>query len=125
MAIGKIGLDETLLPVLQSKRPQAAASLPKEKSFATLFKQAERQITFSQHALMRLKDRNIKLTANDLKRLESTVDKMSDKGAKESLIYMDDTAFVVSINNRTVITAMDGNEMKDNIFTNIDSAAIL
>jgi flagellar operon protein len=50
---------------------------------------------------------------------------MSKKGSKESLIYLDDIAMVVSVENRTVITAMDGSNAKKNIFTNIDSAAIL
>ena len=50
---------------------------------------------------------------------------MAAKGARESLIYMNDLAFVVSVKNRTVITAMDGPSAKENIFTNIDSAAIL
>ena len=50
---------------------------------------------------------------------------MAEKGAKESVIYMNDTALVVSVANRTVITAMDGSSAKENIFTNIDSAAIL
>ena len=58
-------------------------------------------------------------------RLGDAVNKMASKGARESLIYMNDVALVVSIRNRTVITAMDGMSAKDNIFTNIDSAAIL
>ena len=56
---------------------------------------------------------------------DDAVDKMAQKGARESLIYMNDMAFVVSVANRTVITAMDGKSARENIFTNIDSAAIL
>ena len=65
------------------------------------------------------------LSEEELSRLGDTVSKMASKGARESLIYMNDVALVVSIRNRTVITAMDGMSAKDNIFTNIDSAAIL
>ena len=60
-----------------------------------------------------------------LQKLDDAVDKMAQKGARESLIYMNDMAFVVSVANRTVITAMDGKSARENIFTNIDSAAIL
>ena len=72
-----------------------------------------------------MKARGIDLSDEELSRLGDAVNKMASKGARESLIYMNDVALVVSIRNRTVITAMDGMSAKDNIFTNIDSAAIL
>ena len=50
---------------------------------------------------------------------------MAHKGARESLIYLNDIALVVSVANRKVITAMDGSSARENIFTNIDSAAII
>ena len=72
-----------------------------------------------------MRARGIDLSAEELSKLDDAVSKMASKGARESLIYMNDVALVVSIRNRTVITAMDGMSAKDNIFTNIDSAAIL
>lgn len=81
-----------------------------------------RPLTFSQHAMMRLQERGIQLAEADLHRLENAVQKAEDKGAKESLIMMDNVAYVVSIVNRKVITAVDEGHMKDNVFTNIDSA---
>ena len=86
---------------------------------------AEKKVTFSQHALQRMQNRNLDLSEQDLAKLDDTVEKMAQKGAKESLIYMNDMALVVSVENKTVITAMDGSSAKENIFTNIDSAAIL
>ena len=80
---------------------------------------------FSNHAIQRLNDRNLNFSEEDLAKLDDTVARMAEKGAKESVIYMNDTALVVSVANRTVITAMDGSSAKENIFTNIDSAAIL
>ncbi|MBR1696599.1 MAG: hypothetical protein IJ712_00010 [Anaerovibrio sp.] len=80
---------------------------------------------FSNHAIQRLNDRNLNFSEEDLVKLDDTVARMAEKGAKESVIYMNDTALVVSVANRTVITAMDGSSAKENIFTNIDSAAIL
>lgn len=57
-----------------------------------------------------------------MERLETAVQKAASKGAKESLILMDNVAYVVSIVNRKIITAVDDGSMKDNVFTNIDSA---
>jgi len=82
-------------------------------------------LKFSAHAQDRMQSRNIQLSPQSLSKLSAVVDKASAKGAQESLILMNDTAFVVSVKNRTVITAVDGPSLKDNIFTNIDSAAIL
>lgn len=82
-------------------------------------------LKFSQHALDRLQSRNLQLSESDLKRLSQAVDKAAQKGAKESLVMMNDIALVVSVKNRTVITAMDGNGAEDKIITNIDSAVIL
>ena len=82
-------------------------------------------VKFSQHAQDRLRARNITLTANDLANLEGAVNSVAQKGGKESLVMMGDSALVVSIKNRTVVTAMDRAQMKGNVFTNIDSAVII
>jgi len=82
-------------------------------------------VKFSQHAQDRLKARNINLTTNDLARLEGAVNSVAQKGGKESLVMMGDAALVVSIRNRTVVTAMDRTQMQGNVFTNIDSAVII
>jgi flagellar operon protein len=82
-------------------------------------------VKFSQHAQERLKARNITLSANDLANLEGAVNSVARKGGKESLVMMKDAALVVSIKNRTVVTALDKAQMQGNVFTNIDSAVIL
>ena len=94
-------------------------------SFDTILQQKINEVKFSQHAQERLNSRNIKLSATDLKKLDNAVEKIAQKGAKESLIMLNDVALVVSVKNKTVITAMDGASEKDNIFTNIDSAMII
>lgn len=83
------------------------------------------EVKFSNHAQKRLDSRNISLDQSDLQRLESGVNRAAAKGARESLVMMEDLAFVVSVNNRTVITAVDSQSMKDSVFTNIDSAVIV
>ena len=111
-----------------SPRQENSPSVPargKETSFAEILGREERQVSFSQHALQRLRDRDLDLGEGGLAKLDDTVARMAQKGAREALIYLNDVALIVSVANRTVITAMDGASAKDNIFTNIDSAAIL
>ena len=83
------------------------------------------EIKFSAHAQQRLSSRNINLTANDLLRLKQGVAQAATKGSRESLVMKDNVAFVVSVKNNTVITAVDADSMKGNVFTNIDSAVIV
>ena len=75
--------------------------------------------------MQRLQSRNISLSPEDMARMNAMADKAAAKGAKQSLFMMRDIAMVVSIKNRTVITAVDQDSMKENVFTNIDSAAII
>jgi flagellar operon protein len=82
-------------------------------------------VKFSQHAQDRLKARNISLSTNDLAKLEGAVNSVAQKGGKDSLVMVGDAALVVSIKNRTVVTALDRAQMQGNVFTNIDSAVVL
>lgn len=81
-------------------------------------------IQFSKHAEKRLASRNIQLDHQGIQRLSQAVDQAAAKGSKESLVLMDNVAYVVSVKNRMVITAVDDQSMQDNVFTNIDSAVI-
>jgi flagellar operon protein len=82
-------------------------------------------VKFSQHAQDRLRARNITFSAADLASLEGAVTSVAQKGGKESLVMMGDSALVVSVKNRTVVTALDKAQMRGNVFTNIDSAVII
>jgi flagellar operon protein len=81
-------------------------------------------VKFSGHALQRIERRGISLDASTTARLNEGVSRAASKGARDSLVLVDDTAFVVSVPNRTVITAVDREHMKEQVFTNIDSAVI-
>lgn len=95
-------------------------------AFQKILDQSVGGVKFSQHAQQRLKARNIQLDNQQIAQLGAAVDKAAQKGARESLVLMNrDLALVVSVTNRTVITAMDGNSIRDNVFTNIDSAVII
>jgi len=120
--------DKRIRPITtpQTQKPQAPEK-SKENSFQKILDktvQGER-VQFSKHAQERLDKRSIDLTEKELDRLDDAVDKVAEKGSKESLVVMGDNAYVVSVKNRVVITAMDGSNLKDNVFTNIDSAIIL
>lgn len=97
-----------------------------ESAFAKILenKLPSQGVKFSQHAQERLKARGINLTETDMKKLEGAVDSVAQKGGRDSLVMLGDAAFVVSVKNRTVVTAMDKTQMAGNVFTNIDSAVI-
>lgn len=83
------------------------------------------ELKISKHASMRLTDRNITLTNSQWERLESGAVKAGEKGIQESLVVVDELAFIVNIPNKTVITAMDRSDTADNVFTNIDGAVFM
>ena len=95
-------------------------------SFESILKSktsSENNLKISKHANERLTQRNIDLSSEQWARLSEGVRKAEEKGIKESLIMVDDVAFIVNVNNSTVITAVDDNE--DKVFTNIDGAVIV
>ena len=79
---------------------------------------------FSKHAVNRLNDRNIELTQDQMDRLNQATAQAGEKGINESLILVDQLAFIVNVPNNTVVTAMDQKDKNNQIFTNIDGAVI-
>ncbi len=112
---------------------QKSINYPKESSdisFEEILRQKQGiantpELKFSKHAAMRLQNRNINLTDEQNIRLESGVQRASEKGINESLVIVDSLAFIVNVPNKTVVTAIDQSEAADNIFTNIDGAVII
>lgn len=83
------------------------------------------EIRFSKHAMKRLNDRSISLTPEQSERLKDGVRKADAKGINESLVMVDDLAFIVNVPSKTVVTAMDDDHTGQNVFTNIDGAVIV
>jgi flagellar operon protein len=81
-------------------------------------------VRFSNHALQRIERRGIDMSPDVLARLDSGVLRAAAKGAREALVLVDGTAFVVGVQARTVVTAVDPASMREHVFTNIDSAVI-
>lgn len=82
------------------------------------------EVGFSRHAQQRLASRNINLTEADLSRLNQAVGQVRAKGGRDSLVMLNDNALIVSVKNNQVVTVVDQDSLKDNVFTNIDSAII-
>ena len=103
-----------------------SAQVNNGRSFQEILnEQLNQRISFSKHASQRTEERNIQISESDLNRLEDACDKAKQKGIKDALIVMDDSAFIVNAQNKTVITVVDKNEMKNNVFTNIDGAVFI
>jgi flagellar operon protein len=95
------------------------------KELLTQKLQNEGSVKFSRHAQTRLMSREIVITSNDLDQLKDGIRKAAAKGARDTLILVKDVAYVVSIENNTVITAVNNESFKDRVFTNIDSAVFM
>lgn len=83
----------------------------------------ETDVRFSKHANQRLESRNITLSKEQMERLNYGISRARDKSINESLVMMDDLAFIVNVKNNTVVTALEQDE--DSVFTNIDGAVIV
>ena len=113
------------LQVLQKQASRAADAVQPFDAVLQTTVDKGTGLKFSAHAKERLALRNISLSDQDLENINAAVNKAAAKGARQSLLVMGDQAFIVSVTNRTVITALDGGSMKENVFTNIDSAVIV
>lgn len=87
--------------------------------------QSKEQVIISKHAVNRMKDRNIHLNENQLNKLSEKMTEASKKDVKESVVLTKDAAFIVSVKNNTIITAMNRDEAETQIFSNIDGAILL
>ncbi len=101
-----------------------ASVLNKVKESADINTTSTEDVKFSKHAVNRLNDRNISLSENQMQRLNQGARQAGEKGIKDSLILVDQLAFIVNVPNHTVVTAMDQTENNSNVFTNIDGAVI-
>ncbi len=127
---GFLSIDQLANQVLNSPKedkPQAVRNAD-GLSFGQIFSQKsieENGLKFSKHASFRLNDRGIEMTQNQMDRLVNGTKKAAEKGIKDSLVLVDDMAFIVNIPNQTVVTAMDSNETIENVFTHINGAVIM
>ncbi|MFW5855933.1 MAG: TIGR02530 family flagellar biosynthesis protein [Bacillota bacterium] len=129
---GRINVNQPLNPVQRPNHRPNKEQQTEKKSNDTSFKDVladkikeKSGVEFSNHARQRINSRNIELGEEQLDKLNDAVNKAEDKGARESLIMVEGVAYVVSVENKTVITAIDNENVKENVFTNIDSAVFM
>lgn len=113
---------------LEHEQGHSPASVGQGAGFGALLQNAledEKKVRFSKHAAARVEQRGIEVTDSLLKDLNQAVGKAREKGAKDVVVIGQQGAFIVNIPNNVVVTTMTSQEMKQNIFTNIDSAVLL
>ena len=118
---GALGPTAPVQPTAPAHKPAAPLNGP---AFADVLREKTHGVEFSKHALQRVERRGIDLNAPTMQRLEGGIERAAQKGARDAVIFIDGTAFVTSVKNKTVITAVDQEHMKQHVFTNIDSAVI-
>ncbi|MBQ8412062.1 MAG: flagellar protein [Lachnospiraceae bacterium] len=108
----------------QNNKISAESSSKENISFQDILSRKSEEVRFSKHANQRLESRNITLTDNQMDRLNQGINQARGKSINESLVMMDNLAFIVNIKNNTVVTALEQGE-DGNVFTNIDGAVIV
>lgn len=86
---------------------------------------AHQGLNFSKHAAKRMGERGIAMDNQLLGNLEQAVEGARQKGAKDVAVIGRQGVFIVNVPNNVVVTTMSADDMKDKIFTNIDSAVIM
>ena len=128
-AITPPGLSSPLAPTQPARTTpnEAAQTTSDGQSFAQVLatkSSAAQAPQFSRHALDRVQRRGIDLDHTTLQRLGDGLSRASAKGARNAVVFVDNTAFVANVPSNTVITAVGSDHMREHVFTNIDSAVI-
>lgn len=130
--ITQLNIQRTTQSNIQASNSSKAIGQGQNVDFKTLLEQQLRrkesetaQVTFSKHAQQRVNDRHIDVSNTALSKLNDAVVKAKEKGVKDALILSGDTMFIVNTISNTVVTALKGSEMKENVFTNIDGTVII
>lgn len=111
-------------PQVPGQGPAARSGGSAAPGFAGSLEQAETGIRLSNHARKRVDSRQLNLTAPQLGRLDTAIGRAAQKGARNSVVMLDDLAVVVDVRSRTVVTAMQQQGQTGRVFTNIDSVVI-
>lgn len=108
--------DAGLFKEALSKASPTAASAPAQQAA---------QLKFSNHAVDRMQARGIRFSPDEMAKIDSAAAKAAAKGAKNCLLISDQAAMIVDVKDKTVVTVMDKTNLKENVFTNIDSTVLI
>jgi flagellar operon protein len=64
------------------------------------------------------------LSAQQASLLETAIDALAAKGARESVVVLPDEAYLVSVKNRTVITRFEAERLQGTVIQGVDSIYI-
>jgi flagellar operon protein len=127
----RLQINQPIRPLPKTQQPNKTAQ-KKKNSNSPSFKdvlgekmKGKEKLSFSKHAQKRINSRAIPVTKAEIDKLNNGVEKARDKGARDSLVMVNNVAYIVSVENNTVVTAVDEESMDDNVFTNIDSAVFM
>lgn len=124
----KTSIEQMTGKLYSNTKTEVNKPVQKQNSFEQILLEKQQQtqsmqpLKFSKHASLRLTNREISMTKEQIERLQDGVGKAKAKGIQESLVMVDDLAFIVNTKSNTVITAV--NEIGKSVFTNIDGAVI-
>ena len=104
----------------QPTKPAGTVKPVQGPSFMEMLESVQ-SVRFSNHAMKRLQSREINLDSDNVNRLSDAIDKAEKRGGRSSLVMVDDLAFIVNVQDRTVVTALDTNQRGEGVFTQIDS----
>ncbi len=131
--MAKVNVNNTSFPSIEelteryNLKGSAQKALTGQRTFAEVLTEKQGEefgLKFSKHAKERLSDRNINLSTSQLNRLSDGMERAEKKGINDSLVMIDNLAFIVNTRSSTVVTAMDASESNDKVFSNIDGAVI-
>ena len=129
-----VSMDQAALAYLSSSKQEPKTGNLSDRqvvSFQDVLQKIQQEavdkdsLIFSKHENERLISRNINLNEEQMSRLNKGVVQAREKRINESLVMMDNIAFIVNVKNNTVVTAMDQAANDNNVFTNIDGAVIV
>lgn len=120
---GKLQMVEDISSITRQNNTKTSVN----QSFKSILQDKIKKDSFviSNHAALRLQDRNISLNESDMKKINEGINKAEEKGCKDCLLLYKDVAIVASVKNRTIITAVDKESSRGNVFTNIDGVVLL
>lgn len=125
MLLSRAGASAPVGAAVSAARVPAAAQAPGKDFAQVLDAKLDGELRFSAHAQARLKSREIPLSDTERNRLAEATSQAARKGAREALLLMGEMGFIVSVPNRTVITALDSSKLDGGIITGIDAAVVI
>jgi flagellar operon protein len=87
--------------------------------------QTPKGLNLSTHAMRRLQERNLSLDKEEYAKLQSAMDKLKLKGGQDSLVITGKAAYILDVAKNTIVTAIDKDNIADNVFTKIDSTILM